>query len=285
MRVILMVNSECNVRCEHCYLPYSGSRDPEDALGVVSQLQSNGHNVVIAGSETLLNPDYLKAYQQAGQNYLLSNGIILDRDKSLYELLRQHGIEKLTFSIHFGIQQDLKSVPESLVARVIQESKRRGFQTQVTTTITSANYRSIDEMCHKSVNYGADTLQFDRLVQIGRGTRMESEALTAEQITEFFGQIVEVRKKYPKEVLEIKPHGNFGPRPGSKGETLANENSYCPAGRDLVAIDPQNRVYGCPFSMHPNSVIGRYENGQIVIDRELLDGKRDTCITHLLTSS
>jgi len=32
---------------------------------------------------------------------------------------------------------------------------------------------------------------------------------------------------------------------------------YCPAGRDLVAIDPQNRVYGCPFSMHPNSVIGR----------------------------
>jgi MoaA/NifB/PqqE/SkfB family radical SAM enzyme len=280
-----MVNSECNVKCKHCYLPYSGSRDPENTLETVKQLQASGHSVVIAGSETLLNPDYLKAYQQAEQNYLLTNGILLDKGNSLYELLNQHGIEKLTFSIHFGIQKDLKSVPESLVARVVQESKRRGFQTQVTTTITSANYLSIDEICDKSVRYGADIIQFDRLVQIGRGTEMESEALTAEQIAEFFGQIVEVRKKYPKEVLEIKPHGNFGPRPGSKGETLANENSYCPAGRDLVAIDPQNRVYGCPFSMHPNSVIGRYENGRIVRNRELLDGRRDTCITHLLTSS
>lgn len=285
MRIILMVNSECNAKCKHCYLPDLGSRSPENALETVTQLQLNGHNVVIAGSETLLNPDYLKVYQQAGQNYLLTNGILLDRDKSLYELLSRYGIKKLIFSLHFGIQTNLKSVPESLVARVIQESKKRGFRTQVTTTITSANYTNIDDMCEKSVRYGADTIQFVRLVQIGKGAEMKSEALTAEQITDVFGQIVEVRKKYPKETLEIKLHGSFGPRRGSKRETLTAENNYCPAGRELVAIDPQNRVYGCPFSMHPNNIIGKHQNGQIVINRQLLDGRRDTCIAHLLASS
>jgi len=55
MRVILMVNSECNIRCRHCYLPYSGFREPVNTLETVRQLQSNGYSVGIAGSETLLN--------------------------------------------------------------------------------------------------------------------------------------------------------------------------------------------------------------------------------------
>lgn len=282
MKVILMVNSECNARCKHCYLPYSGSRAPEDTLETVKQLQNNGHDVIIAGSETLLNPDYLKAYQQVGQNYLLTNGILLDQDKSLYGLLKQYEIKKLTFSIHFGIQDELKSVPESLVVKVLKESKARGFQTQVTTTITSANYNNIENMCGKSVEYGVDVIQFDKFVQIGSGSEMREASLTAEQMKEFFRQIMEMRIKYPKKVLEIKPHGNFGPRPGSKGELMAAENNYCPAGHGLAAIDPQNNVYGCPFSMSPESVIGKYENGKIVIDRELLGGQRHTCIAHLL---
>ena len=285
MQVILMVNSECNAKCKHCYLSYTGSRNPEDALDAVKRLQANGHSVIIAGSETLLNPDYLKAYQQAGQKYLLTNGILLDRDESLYGLLKQHGIEKLTFSIHFGIQNDLRSVPESLVARVLQESKKRGFQTQITTTITSSNYSHINEMCKKSVEYVVNTIQFNRLVQIERSSEMESMVLTIEQINDFFKQIVEARKKYHKSILEIKINGNFGPRPGSKGESLAIQNNYCPAGRKLTAIDPQNKVYGCPFSMHPECVIGKYENGQIIIDKELINGNRNTCIAHLLVAN
>lgn len=277
-----MVNSECNAKCKHCYLPYTGSRNPENALEAVKRLQANGHTVIIAGSETLLNPDYLKAYQQAGQKYLLTNGILLNQNKALYELLKQYGIEKLAFSIHFGIQNNLGSVPENLVASVLRESKKRGFQTQTTATITSANYSIIDEMCKKSIIYGANAIQFNRLVQIGRGNEMESNVLTREQISEFFKQIIEVRKKYSKSILEINIHGNFGPRPGSKGEILSIQNNYCLAGRNIVAIDPQNKVYGCPFSMHPKNIIGRYENGQLIIEKELLNERRDTCIAHLL---
>ena len=79
-----MVNSECNAKCKHCYLSYTGSRNPEDALDAVKRLQANGHSVIIAGSETLLNPDYLKAYQQAGQKKLLNKRKLFYKKKNLY---------------------------------------------------------------------------------------------------------------------------------------------------------------------------------------------------------
>ncbi|MEA3272588.1 MAG: radical SAM protein [Patescibacteria group bacterium] len=282
MQVCLFVNSECNARCKHCCLSYSGSRDPEDSLKIVKQLRDNRHKVIIAGSEILLNPEYLKSYQRAGQNYLLTNGIILDRDKATYDLLRKHGIEELGLSIHFGIQRDLGSVPEDLVVRVIKESRRREFRIKITTTITSGNYSIIEQMCEKATGLDAYMIQFFRFVSIGRGNTRGELALSPEQVDEFFAQVEELRKKYPKSILEIRPHGNFGPRPGSKGERLAKKNRYCPAGKDLVVIDSQNRVYGCPFCMSPENVIGRYEDGKIVIERGILKGKRDTCIAHLL---
>lgn len=282
MRAILMVNSECNMKCNHCYLPYSGSRNPKDALTAVNQLQDNGHSVVIAGSETLLDPEYLEAYAATGQKHLLTNGVLLDRDRSLYVLLSQHGIERLILSIHFGIQKDLNSVPESLVARVIRESKRRGFGIQITATITSGNYQKIYSMCEQAAEYGVEAIEFNRFVQIGKGNQISSSSLRPYQVNAVFDGIIKARRKFSESDLEIRVHGNFGPRPGSKGERLAQQNTYCPAGILMVAIDPQNRIYGCPFSMRPGCNIGRYEDGQILIDRDLLEGKRDTCITHIL---
>ena len=280
MNIIMMVNSECNAGCKHCYLPYSGSRNSEDALQMVKDLQSKGNTVEVAGSETLLDPEYLKAYQQAGQKHLLTNGILLEQDKSLYMLLRQYGIEMLGFSIHFGIQEDLNAVPEDLVARVIKESKEQGFKVQVAATITASNYDLIEEMCERSIDYGADKLKLYKIVRLGRASDMDT--LSPEQVNVFFEQIDEARKRFPKSVLEIRPYGNFGPRPGSIGEALAKQNAYCPAGKDIVAIDPQNNVYGCPFTMGPENAIGKYKDGEIIITRELAGGRRDCCLIDII---
>lgn len=283
MDVLLFVNSRCNTRCKHCYLSYTGERDPKDALKMTKRLQGGGHEVQIAGSETLLNPDYLKTYKQTGQGYLLTNGMILDQDKSLYDSLEKHGIEELVFSLHFDIQKDLKSVPEDLVARVIKEAKIRGFRIGVYTVITSANYGSLASMCERSVRLGIDELLLLRFVSAGRGSALKRMALTPEEVAAFFKNLVKTRKKYPKSVLEIRAEGNFGPRPGSKGEKLAKENKYCPAGIDFVAIDPRNNVYGCSFLMQPENKIGICRDGEIIIEKDLLGGRRDTCIAHLIT--
>ena len=282
MKVVLMVNSGCNARCQHCYIPYTSARSPENALNTIAQLQENGHEVIVAGSEVLLDERYLACYEKAGQKYLLTNGIVLGQRPGLFERIRAHGIEELVISLHFDIDRSLRSVPDRVVKEHVIKAKRKGFRVKVVTIVTPGNCMSIASMCARAVEMGADTLQFNRFVRMGRGENRPELGMSAEQIDAFFAQIEEARDRYPRETLCIRPHGTFGPRAGSKGERLAHENRYCPAGIDLAAVDPDNKVYGCPFSMKEGAVIGYHENGKIIIEGELLCGKRNTCIAHEL---
>jgi len=284
-KVVIVVSNECNIKCKHCYLPEITPRSPEDTLEATVSLQNQGYGILIAGGEILLNPDYLKAYEQAGQTYLLTNGILLKQKPGLFDLIRQHGIRQLVFSLHFDIDKGLRSVPEMFVAERIKEAKQKGFTIKVTTVVTPENIADIDTMCERAITYGIDILQFNRFVQMGNDPDTEGYNLSDTQIQRFFDSVMNLRKRFPKELLEIRPNGNFGPRSGSKGDLLARENRYCPAGTGLMAIDSNNLVYGCPFTMRQDAVIGRYTNGKIVIERELLAGKKDTCIAHLLSDA
>jgi len=282
MKAVLMVNSACNNRCEHCYLQYSGSRTPKDTLDTVKQLQGEGLEVVIAGSETLLDLGYLESYKQTGQRYILSNGVILHQDKSIYKKLEDTGIELIQLSIQSGMEDRLKSVPEMIVAGVLREAREHGFKTQVNTTITSENYSHVKEMCDAAKAYGASKIKFLKFAAVGRAKDMTQLEPTEGQVTEFFRLIDESRKSYSKSELEIRPYGNFGPRLGTKGEQLARENRYCPAGVESVAIAPDNLVYACVIMMDKKDAIGRYENGKIIIDKNLFGGRRDKCLLQLI---
>lgn len=282
-KAVLMVISRCNAKCAHCYINYDAERGPKDTLEKVITLQDQGYKVVIAGSETLLEPEYLKAYKRAGQTYLLTNGILLKQRPELYKMIQQHGITQLTFSIHFGLEGDLHSIPEWFVSERIKEAKQKGFKVQVTTVVVPENADSVIAMCEHSVEWGVDILQFNRCVPGGQGKDTGEHALSAEEIQGFFDQITEARKRFSKDQLEIRPHGSFGPRPSSKGCLLASENRYCLAGRELFAIDPKGVVCGCPFIMREEAVIGHYTNGQIVLVRGLLENERHACIAHLLS--
>lgn len=281
MNIVLFVNSSCNMSCAHCYVPRFRPRSLKNTLAAIKSLRNNGHEITVALSETLLHPEYLEAYQAAGQEYMLTNGVLLYKNKSLYDILQAHGIIELKISAHFGVSKDLKSVPEEIAAEVIKESKRRGFRVVVFTVITADNYKHLEGMCEKSAEYGADILSPIRLVS-SKSTGESKKLLTPAQVKYFFRELERLRKKYPKTTLQIKPRGNFGPRPGSKGEELAKKNQYCPAGKEIVVIDPQNNVYGCPFLMQTKNIIGRYKNDSIVIEKDLLADRRNTCIAHIV---
>lgn len=282
MNAVLFVNRRCNKKCRHCYLSYEGERSPEYSLALTRHLRGQGHEITIAGSESLLDMDYLKSYKEVGQDYILTNGIILDRDKSVYELLRKHGIKTVVLSMHSAVQKDIKSVSKKLVERVICEAKVRGFRVKVFTLITSKNYDSLADLCERAVELGIDELQPVRFTVTGRARVLKEMALSEDQLARFFEDVLKVRAIYPKSVLDISPHGNFGPRYGSKGELMAKENRYCPAGVSEVEIDPHDNVYACPFLMQLENRIGVYRDGEIIIERDLLDGRRDTCIAHLI---
>ena len=280
--VVLMVNQECNIKCAHCYLPYTGNRNPENTIDLVRTLKAQGYNVTIAGSETLLDPRYLAAYREAGQDYILTNGLLLLQQPSLFELMKEYGIREIRFSSHFGLEKELKSVPEEKVAEVVNMSRIKGFKNQVSTTITSHNYLGIEDMCDKSYSMGADAIKFIRYVITGRGKNNIEYCLNPEQVQTFFGQVEKTRIKYTPEQLKILIHGNFGPKAGTRGEELAANNEYCPAGITFFTIDPQDNVYGCPFLMEPHAAIGKLVDGKITVNKELFPESRGRCLTDIV---
>jgi MoaA/NifB/PqqE/SkfB family radical SAM enzyme len=194
-------------------------------------------------------------------------------------MMRDAGIKMLGFSIQFN-NPELECLPESVVAEVIYASQEQGFKTQVKTIITPNNYRSVEEICTRAVNYGIDSQKFLRFVESGRAKGQKQYLITSEQKLDFFNQVVEARKKFPKTVLDIIMYGGFGPRPGSKGEPLALANKYCPGGIDFFAISPDNKVYNCPFAM--TKPIGEFIDGKIRVERILLPDKRTDCVADLI---
>jgi MoaA/NifB/PqqE/SkfB family radical SAM enzyme len=277
--IVLMVNDKeaCNMSCTHCYLPYEGSREPEDVVQLVEKLKSD-YKLVIAGSETLVDLGYLEAYEKAGQKYILTNGVLLAQKPEIYDELKEHGIEEIRISLHFGIQKDLHSVPEAVVRKVVKEAKERDFEVQVSITVTPENYHLVHEMCKEAHEMNADTIGFLKYLKLGSAVNEDRDLLSVQQREEFFKLIQQARAQYEKDVLEICLHGNFGPRKGSKGEILATKNEYCPAGNKTFAIDPEGNIYGCPFLM--NEPIGSLtENFKLNIVKVLCNGERHKCLT------
>lgn len=280
-QVVIMVNSECNARCKHCYLSYKGHRKVENTIELVDRFHGQGYEVIIAGSEILLNPEYLKAYKRAGQKYLLTNGILLSRNPKIVGELRRYGIEEVRISLHFNIQEDLKSVPERIVKEAINNAKRKGLRIKISTVITRDNHRKVLDMCKKARDLGSDGIKFIRFINSGRARRSGFQSnLSKRERKKFFEMIDYARSLYSKNKFKVLIHGNFGPKPGSRGERLSKCNRYCSAGIDLFAIDPNDNVYGCPFLMkHP---IGKLLHGRIIIDKDLCNGKRDGCLADYL---
>lgn len=281
-KVVLMVNDKaaCNLNCSCCYLPYEGVREPDEVLRIVEKLNSK-FKVSIAGSEILTNPGYLEAYKLAGQKYILTNGVLLDKQPELFDRLSECGIEEIQISLNFRGQKDAEGVSEEMVTRVVREAKRRGFWVRIACIVTQENYQDVGEMCNKTNAMGADAIFFLRYIKSGSAKTEERETLTPEQRDIFFQLVDGTRKGYAKDELEIRVNGNFGPKKGSKGEKLSANNKYCHAGRTLFIVDPDDNVYGCPYLMeYP---IGKLiDESRLEINNDLCDGNRTTCLTDFM---
>ena len=183
--------------------------------------------------------------------------------------------------MHFGTQKELESVSESVVRKAVSMISETGLRTRVQTVIDRRNYRDIENMCDDAYGMGANRIKFIRLLPVGKAAGDASLIIDGIEREEFFGLVDAARARYGKDELEIVLNGNFGPRKGTRGERMAAENRYCPSGKEIFAITPDNTVYGCPFLL--DYPIGKYtEEDGIVIEKETLPGIRDRCIADYL---
>lgn len=269
-KVIIMCCSSCNLNCEHCYISYEGNRTAEDLLDVVRNLKDK-YEIALNGAEVLTNLGYLKAYQELGQKYILSNGLAISRNPKTIDKLLEHGIESISISYHFGIHNQISLIPSEELEEVFKKLKEKDFNFRLMTTITRENYHMIEEMCDKAYELGAKGIYFTNFMLQGNALNIEDRdlVLSDEQINSFFKQLMKCREKYKKEELLIERDAGFG-----RNTLSTHDNFNCPSICDLVVLTPDNNVYPCIFLAKPGNEIGVYQDGKIYIDEKLLSTVR-----------
>ncbi|PIN69152.1 hypothetical protein COV93_06635 [Candidatus Woesearchaeota archaeon CG11_big_fil_rev_8_21_14_0_20_43_8] len=269
-----MVNSDCNQSCGHCYLGYSGKRSPESTLELTRDFKERGYDIIIAGSETLLDTGYLESYRAAGQKYILTNGKLIAKDLSLCDKLISYGIREVRMSLLHGLEARLGSVRKDIIKKAVRTALNAGLKVQLAAVISQDNYQDIGAICREAVELGVDSQEFLRYMKVGRAKGTDVETITEEQRQSVFDQIQVARRIFNK-TLKVRINGNFGPRKGTLGEKMASQGKYCPAGEHMFAITPNNRVYGCPgLTEWP---IGRLVDGRIMVVSDLPKERKD-CI-------
>ena len=259
--LIIMACSNCNANCTHCYISYKGNRTSEELLTMVKILKEK-YNLNINGAEILTNPEYLSAYKEINQPFILTNGKAFLIDKEICNKLKENNINSVSLSYHFGIQDELSPVKIKDLNKIIDILKNNNLEFRLMTTITAKNYKLISHMCEQAKKLGARGIKFTNLIQQGNGKKLDNKnILKEEQIKEFFYLLLEERKKYNKDELLIERCGTFG-----KNNLSIHDNFYCDCITDSVVLTPDNNIYPCVFLAQPGNEIGKYENGRIFID-------------------
>ena len=146
-KVVIMVNDKaaCNLNCACCYLPYEGVREPLAVLRIIDNLQAQ-YRIAIAGSETLTDLCYLEAYRGVGQKYILTNGLVLDKQPELFDTLREYGIEEIQISYDFKGQKGGQGNNSSMVERVVRVANSTGFWDSIACIVKSEKYHVVGQI-------------------------------------------------------------------------------------------------------------------------------------------
>lgn len=259
--VIIMACSSCNISCDHCYISYTGNRSPSELFEIATTLKDK-YDININGAEILTNLEYLKTLSLIGQPFFMSNGKKIYDNPEVLEILKENGITSVSLSYHFGIQNDISPITPEQTEKTLKLIMANGLQTRLLTTITSKNYNRVLEMCNKAKELGVRGIKFTNFLQQGKALDLPSENILSEkQKLEFFKLLIQAREIYDVDELLIERCGSFGVNPFDQ-----NNNFNCTAINDSVVLAPDNNIYPCVFLAKPGYEIGKYIDGNIILD-------------------
>ncbi len=259
--VKIMTCASCNMKCKHCYIPYEGDIDPNTLKDIVSKL-SKKYTVRLNGTEPLLNKQYLKSFKLAKEELVMTNGLVFKDNLQYIDDIKKAGVKRICISYQFEIQKEINSVGLNYLDEIFPAIRARGLDLEMMCTITSKNYKDLDKICEKAKQLNANYLYLLEYMYQGQAkSKMDGKLrLTNRQRANFLKNLDEVRKKYKKDELYVYRSGNFG--------SCKTKKVGCDAGRGMVAMTPDFKIYPCNFLIDKKYCLGYYENGEIFIDKE-----------------
>ena len=271
--LIIMCCSSCNVKCKHCYIEYKGNFSCDELKKIVLELNDK-YNISLNGSELLLNKEYLNILKILKQYRVLTNGIVIHNNLPLLTEMKKSGIKWVCMSYHFALHDSISNINKQIIFDNITELKRYGFNIEIMTTISSINYKDIEDMVKEAILLGVDCIRFTNLFNEGNAIHLDSKLiLNDDQINEFFDQFYFCKEKYGNN-LTIRRSGTF-----SRDFRKVNSSYYCPSMELTVALAPNYKIYPCPFLIKEGYEIGKYENGKIYLEN-IYENDSSQCMLH-----
>lgn len=266
--VTIMSCTKCNANCKHCYLSYEGNLTGDELYDMTHKLNDR-YDLMINGSEPLMNREYLKSYKLSKYSSPITNGLVFYNNYDYIDELKEVGITNLRISYHFDMHEKISPVPKAFLEELFKEIKKRGVNLTIMCSLSKLSYKNIEEYCKKAKEFGADAIKFTNFISQGKAKDMDKELfLDKEDYYEFFKLLHKTRDKYDKSELAILRCGSFGE------DTYGKSNFNCDAGKDFVCITPDKKVYPCIFFCKPGNEIGYYKDGNIYITKEFVNDNK-----------
>lgn len=261
----IMTCSNCNMKCKQCYIAYKGNFESKELFNVVSLLRKK-YEVLLNGTEPLLN-NYLDSFKISNEKLILTNGLVFKNNIDLVDKIKESGVERICMSYQYEIQQDISSVSLNYLDEIFPKVRAKGIDVEMMCTITSKNYNKLEQICDKAISLGVNYLYLLEYMYQGNAiSKMNGDLkLTDEMRNEFFKQLNKVRKKYDKNILYIYRSGNMG------DDKINNKNVLCEAGRNIVTMTPDFKIYPCNLLIDEKYCIGYFDGKKVLIDCEKRD--------------
>ena len=256
-----MLCSDCNNKCEHCYINYNGLFKDERLNELVPILLKK-YKVLFNGAEPIIHKEYLKYYKMANNDIIMTNGIALKNNNELMNILIENEVKEIAISYHYGIQDDISLIKIRELDLIIKNLKDKGFKVKLMCSLSVDNYLLVEEACLNAINIGADKIRFTNYIMQGNAiNNCCDKILNKKQINYVLNEILRLRQKISKEILYIERCGSFG-----KNE-LFEDHFKCIGMNNMVAITPDEKVYGCIFDTSKGNEIGYIDSSnRIMID-------------------
>ncbi|MFX1516996.1 MAG: radical SAM protein [Promethearchaeota archaeon] len=301
--VLWDITYACNLSCKHCLVDAGNQKSNPMSLRGVFNIVDQLVNMKVLyinflGGEPFLRQDMLEILNYVSRYPIgmsvTTNGILVNDN-----LIKQ--LENINL---FDVQVSLDGLEKThdkfrnmegafqKATNSIKLFSNAGFRTTINTVMTRMNSNELESMVELAISLGAYTFKAVSFLPVGRGKlNRENLLLTPELLMENVTMLQGLQKKH-KGVINILTEKNYPLLIGDKYES-APATSFpsmgCAAGTSQLVIDPNGRIYACPFlhdflagDLQHQSLGEIWKNSAVLnmfrnIDKEKLKGKCHNC--------
>jgi len=257
------ITNKCNLKCKHCYLgKLNGFELDFDKVMEITDtiINSNVMEVTLSGGECLTYKGIETVIEKLlindikvdiFTNALLLKNVLNKIDKKIKDK------SKLLFYVSVdGLKENHEKIRgKNTFDRTIENIRyaiEKGYPVVTNTVINKINYNDIIDMVVLLKTMGVKDVQLSNLIVQGNATNdlkvdLKSQMQLKDKLSILYKEHPEFGYIYYSEVPDEDGLRKVYSLNSKKDEYIGNDNWKCTAGVARVTIDPNGKVYCCPF--------------------------------------